>query len=388
MDNRPHVGTWLVGSIAHSPDEDHRHTAQVVDRQLEWTPDARNICGGELANRQDLPWVADLCQQIACSTMLEVFDNPKLPTPVRRLTAALGRRALGRGQRYQDYVIRTLAGTILRRNARQAAMKGHLPEFPYARQAADDMAAIREGTDHGELLPPFMAGIPTALALRLFSGFTGAFPEIDERLVQEAQRIVADNPEAIIQIELPVETLLAMVWLPRAQHYKLLARAMDPVRQLITGLPAGSRIAFHLCWGDLQGKKIVPPVFRSNRGKVRLINAITDMDIWRAYELVAIHDPAGNTKPLALRAYHDLKPLPPGTIYAIGVLEPDIGQATLASRYTRMRRATRHAVRRTAIAYSCGTGRLSLDEAAEMYRSAAVTLTAMFPEQNTTEIRH
>lgn len=381
MGSTEHVGIWPVGSIAHEPDETIEDISTVVSRQAGWTPDLCVLPGGELANRAGLPWVADICQQIARALLSETFDDLRRPLGGSRregkFRAAylqtinrLEDRTLERGQKYTDYVARTVIGSLSYRRARTAAANGALPELGYARQARTEHGTLERIASGLQAQPPIMVGVPTPLALRLFSGLVAPVPAIDEALLAEIQEILWHDRRTVIQFELPVETLLAMIWMPRHRREKFMAKLVEPLRQLLIQLPQGSRIAFHLCWGDLRGKQIVPRLLQSNHGKVYLTNAIVGMNLWKLHELVAIHDPGGRTGKLSLRAYRRLRRFPDQAIFAIGALSPTMTIGQLLSRYNDVRKAVSGAVRRTALAYSCGTGRLTITQAKAMYATA------------------
>lgn len=225
------------------------------------------------------------------------------------------------GLKYWHYPVRKLLGFFLAPIIWMRAAFGSMPALPYAQWAAEDgpyIDAVR-GNAHR------MRGMPTAKALKLFSGLPLLGGFMERRVAEQARFILEADPETVISFELPAE--LAFVSVPFGKQ-KIARRMTKSLEKIIRQCPKGTRFAFHLCWGDLNHKPFVPKRAQSNRSKVALITELVLMKIWQeGWVLFAIHDPMcdGKNYPSEDAAsyadYDDLPEFPQGVIYALGLLK-------------------------------------------------------------------
>ena len=338
--------------------------ADVVD----WTGgDVVDLTGGELRPLQT-DWARPICDVI---------------------TDALGLPALepGRGGKYTDYLGRMLNGVRYRRriNARIAA--GHLPHLPYAEWARQDHADYDDVQAATGSTARFLVGIPSPLAMRMFSGVLWGHAEaFEERVATQIREILAEHPDTVIQFELPVEIGMASfgrVVMPRPLLRRLVRRLLAPFERLIAAAPAGARFSFHLCYGDLGHKPFVPKALQSPVVMVELINAILGMDAWSARgtdgpRLFAIHDPwadgqnvldQGSRLAGRARAYRRVGAFgDPDTIYAAGGLGANLSVDDVEEFARLVGSLFEGKAGRIALATPCGNGRSPIDDVRQTYR--------------------
>lgn len=228
------------------------------------------------------------------------------------------------GRKYWHFVVRKLLGLLLAPLIWVRVAMGAMPELPYSRwhqEDSPDIDAVR-----GEARK--MRGIPTAKALKFFSGLPLLGKFMERRVADQVCRILEDDPETVIDFELPAE--LAFVSLSFFSPLKrwTARRMARSLERVIRQCPKGAQFAFHLCWGDLNHKPFVPKALQSNKSKVILITEIALLDVWsEGWRLFAFHDPMcdgthyASHKEEDYAAYDNLPEFPPGVIYALGILK-------------------------------------------------------------------
>lgn len=280
------------------------------------------------------------------------------------------------GKRYGHFPLRKLLGYVLSPAIAWNIKRGKMPYLPHAKWAAEDSRAIRAVKEATGCTMPAMRGMPTATAWKFFSGIPGFKWLFEKRVVQAVRAILKDDPSTVIQFELPAE--LAFTSMPpwRDGRAKMTRRMAASIERIIRELPKGSRIAFHLCWGDLRRRPFVQKWMQRNANKVLLINALLELGVWQeGWNLFAVHDPLcdGRNVPslnaAAYNAYDELLQFPDGTIYAVGALHHqfDAESTTEVARLLETK-LTGKGVEQMALAPPCGDGRKSLEEVLEQWR--------------------
>jgi len=314
------------------------------------------------------------------------------------LRHAYGIPEVGDGSKYADFVVRIFLATLYIKRVRAAIENGSLPMPPYDKWAVEDLVhfkAVLNHADRGKRPVLYMRGIPSPLAFKTFSGaLLSSTAAYEELAVSVARRILRNNPDTVIQWELPAE--MAFGSIPFAsvkQREALLGRMMEMFSRIISKLPEGSQHSFHLCWGDLRRRPFVPRWLQSWRTNVALINAILGMSVWSfnggTYRLFAIHDPHADARHAAKlswfkrRAYRQVRAFPEHVIYAIGLLRPPSRPGRFGKRRTGVVGSNTFAtieyleqmldilgdkVHRFAVSTPCGEGRMDYKDSEAMWQ--------------------
>ena len=367
------AGIYWAGSfprVGHGPapeEPDASPSSTALADVVEWTGgDVIDLTGGELRPLQT-DWARPICDVI---------------------TDALGLPALapGRGGKYTDYVGRMVNGVRYRRRINSRIAADLLPHLPYAEWAREDHAGYDDVRTATGSTARFLVGIPSPLAMRMFSGVLwGHARAFEDRVATQIREILAERPDTVIQFELPVEIGLAnfgRVVLPRPVLRRLLRRLLAPFERLIAAAPAGSRFSFHLCYGDLGHKPFVPKALQSPVVMVELINAILGMDAWSGRDgrrLFAIHDPWADGQNILdhgsklagrAQAYRRVGAFgDPDTIYAAGGLGADLSVDDVEEFARLIGSLFEGKAGRIALATPCGNGRSPIDDVRETYRN-------------------
>lgn len=303
--------------------------------------------------------------------------------------------APGKGQAYVDYAGRMLTGLRRRGQVARQLRSGALPEFPYATWAREDRVVYNTVYRDTATPPRFLVGIPSPRAIQLFSGAVGGpFRAFEDAMTASVRTILEDQPDAVVQFEVPVEigqVSFARPVLPPPLLRRRIRAALAPFERIVQAAPAGSSFAVHLCYGDLDRKPFVPKALQSDVVMAEFINAVAEMPVWSGpsphARLFAIHHPwADGSHPLAdpdrqlparLRAFERLRPLPPDTLYVAGGLGRGM-DAAATERFARLvGTAFDGKVRRLALATPCGNGRAPADEVRQVYADARAALTRL-----------
>lgn len=257
-----------------------------------------------------------------------------------------------------------------------------LPQLPYAKWALEDRQDFDDKyKDRRRNGARFMRGISSAWALKIFSGAIWLpLRMFERRIIANLREILTKYPDTVIQFELPLE-LAAGIRIPMPRWLrKLIYRGfLRSVARIIRATPAGTSFAFHLCWGDLGGKPVVPASRQKVMAKIDLINAIMTMPVWDDWDLYAIHEPYGSgedkpaiTKRELKKIARHLHVLPEhlrGVIWALGVLHIDSeSDETLELVQKLIRVLAAKGIHVFAIATPCGMGRMDEEKAKTLIR--------------------
>lgn len=319
------------------------------------------LTGGEHRPYED-KWVVPLTRQIF---------NTVAPLPL----------ALS-GERYGHFLARQMLGHVLYPFIVRNIKRGKLPYLPHDTWAREDGQIIRAATEAtGSNMPP-MRGVPTATAFSFFSGLPGSKKRFERRVELAVQNILNNDPSTIIQFELPAELAFTSMGLSDRQRVETARRMAASIERIVRELPKGSRIAFHLCWGDLRRRPFVQKWMQRNANKVLLINALLELGVWReGWNLFAVHDPFcdGRNLPSLNRAEYDaydgLLQFPDDTIYAVGALHHQFDAESTAEMARLLEtKLTGKGVRQLALAPPCGDGRKPLEEVLGQWRIAREAL--------------
>ncbi|WP_165777661.1 hypothetical protein [Amycolatopsis antarctica] len=293
----------------------------------------RTLPDGEVGDRLD--WVVKVINGLADHPDLEMVKE-------------------GRWADYQD-------------DMRFRVRRGHRvdPETIDLGYAAAAERSYREFTELRQATPAlehtaFQVGLPSDLAFSFFS--FGPVPAFAKRglfraaLAREVTEIrTHTGDDAVFQIELPVETVLAGK--PpgplRGAMAGVLARG---VAATVTAMPRGTRFGLHLCFGDLNRKSLVYPADAA--ALATLTNALGRA--WPAgYPLEFVHLPLafGDRPPVTGEAFY--RPLaglrlPEGVRLIAGLAHEDQSIGDQRAVLGMVERCTR---REVAVANSCGLGR-------------------------------
>jgi hypothetical protein len=253
---------------------------------------------------------------------------------------------------------------------------GKTPALPHDEWAREDSAHIKEVEQITGHTAQKMRGMPTAKAFKFFSGMP-LFSRLFEQMVANtAANIVLADPEIIIQFELPAELSFTTTPLGENRRKAVARRMAVSLERIIRRLPPGTKVAFHLCYGDLNRREFIPTWLQSNAAKVILVNAITGLSVWQeGWELAVIHDPLcdGRHDPKEsaadYAAYDNLATIPAGALYAVGTLRAGftVAQTTRVARIFEAKLAAAGGTR-IALAPPCGDGRKPIDEVEKQYR--------------------
>jgi hypothetical protein len=281
------------------------------------------------------------------------------------------------GQHYGHFLLRKLQGLVLYPLIHARAMRGKMPDLPHAEWAREDEKYIEAARQQTGCAAPSMRGLPTAKAFKFFAGVPGFGWLFEQKVIQAIRQIVADNPNTVISLELPAETaFIAIAELAGDRAAQATAQRMAAsLERIIRGCPKGTKFAFHICWGDLRRRPFVQKWLQSNEIKVFLINAITQMSVWKeGWILFAIHDPLcdGKNDPdnegEAFEAYNLLKPFPKGVIYILGLLRDGFGTDRTIRAAKMLQSKLEHAgVEQFALAPPCGDARKPHQEVEAQY---------------------
>lgn len=257
----------------------------------------------------------------------------------------------------------------------------HLPPLPYDVWAIQDHENFmaRRGRQQGAY---FMRGVSSAWALKIFSGAIWVPVRwFEAQIVGNIKAILAEHPDTVIQFELPLELAAGTRFpLPRWLRKRIYRAFLNSVIRIIQQLPEGTRIAFHLCWGDLGGHPVVPKHRQDIMAKIDMINIIVGLELWKKWILHGIHEPYGDgdhvptvtDDQLRLIEKHLFEDLPDqqlpeylqGVIWALGILNVNGKKPEtilLAQRLIRVLLAK--GISAFAFAAACGLGRLEVEEA-------------------------
>jgi len=276
------------------------------------------------------------------------------------------------GRKYWHFVVRKFLGLLLAPLIWMRVWTGAMPALPYYRwhtEDSPDIDAVRGDARK-------MRGIPTAKALKFFSGLPLLGTFMERRVADQVRRILEDDPETVIDFELPAElAFVSLSILPPFKRWtaRRMAKSLD---RIIRQSPKGSRFAFHLCWGDLNHKPFVPKRLQSNKSKVILITEIVLLSVWiEGWQLFAIHDPMcdgdnyASDKEKDYTAYDRLPHFPPGVIYALGLLKSGMDVATAVSIARFMaKKLKRKEITDFCLAPPCGDARTPSAEVDEHWR--------------------
>jgi hypothetical protein len=322
------VRLWKPGSYRSCSDTEGKPDpyATLTKVVRDTADNTRTLTGGEHRKREQ-PWVVPYCTDV--------------------LNALISPFSVGKEngtKRYRDFFGRLGLVILLFPLVLWNAARGKIPALPWAEWTAEDYITFNEVQSATGSKAIYMRGIPSPRALTLFSGVfllgllvPGFLRRFEKRVGGELEKILAKDPKIVIQFELPAE--LAMTSTPIPGVKRLIAWLMMRMftRLIKRSTPKGTRIAFHLCWGDLDGHPFVPLWLQSNRSKVVLMRAIRSMRVWRSgWELFEIHDPHcdGKNPPkmdeASYRAYNKLWSLfrrrQSDFTYALGILH--VGRST------------------------------------------------------------
>lgn len=382
-----YAGLYWAGSFPRTTPHigpDDPAAAAALTAMREWTGDELlTVTGGELRAEQT-NWAKSFTDHVAHDLGLPDF-------------------APGKGEAYLDYTGRMLTGARRRGRIARQIRDGALPEFPYATWAREDRRVF--DAVYGDVggAARFLVGIPSPRAIQLFSGALGGpYRAFEEAMAGAVRTILTEQPDAVIQFEIPVEVGMATFARPVAPGPLLRRRIrtlLTPFERIVRSAPAGASYAFHLCYGDLGRKPFVPKGLQSDVVMAEYVNAIAELPVWSGddagagagvgghAQLFAIHDPWADgshvlTDPerqLAgrMRAYERVRPLPADTIYAAGGLGGGL-DAGAVERFARfVGGAFDGKVRRLALATPCGNGRSPADEVRQVYADACTALTRL-----------
>jgi len=307
---------FSTGSYRTVPNDEAPDRRATLDRFVELTGgQAVAITGGEWRrDPQDSEedWLVGVCYQI--------FSRLSLITS----------KAIG-GKKYWHFVIRKLLGWLLAPLIWIRFAMGATPELPYYRWHTEDSPDIDAVRGKARK----MRGIPTAKALKFFSGLPLLGKFMEQRVADQVRLILEDDPETVIDFELPAElAFVSLSFLPPIKQWTA-RRMAESLERIIRECPKGSRFAFHLCWGDLNHKPFVPKPLQSNKSKVTLVTEILLLSAWtEGWTLFAVHDPLcdgthyASSKEEDYADYDDLPPFPAGTIFVLGLLKAGTSVST------------------------------------------------------------
>jgi hypothetical protein len=276
------------------------------------------------------------------------------------------------GRKYWHFVIRKLLGLILAPLIWIRAATGAMPELPYHRwhtEDGPDIDAVRGSARK-------MRGVPTAKALKFFSGLPLLGGFMEKRVANQVKRILEDDPETIIDFELPAElAFVSLSFLPSIKRWTA-RRMAKSLERVIRQCPKGSRFAFHLCWGDLNHRPFVPKWLQSNKSKVILITELVLLGVWiEGWNLFGIHDPMcdgthnASHKEEDYADYDNLPYFPPGVIFALGILKAgnSVGNVVSIAKFM-AKKLKRKDVTQFCLAPPCGDARTPQDEVDEHWQ--------------------
>lgn len=278
------------------------------------------------------------------------------------------------GTKYWHYPLRKLLGFVLFPIIFIRVKMGKMPKLPYSQWAREDAPLIR--TADPSALP--MRGIPTPKALKLFSGIPLFGRLFEDMVARQIEEILEDNPDTVIQFELPAELAFTSAPIGVAGQRRIARRMATSLERVIRQTRKGTRFSFHLCWGDLGRRPFVRKFLQSNLTKVILINAIAELSLWdEEWILDTIHDPMcdGVNNPAenerSYDVYYALVPLPDGTRYALGILRTGFNAAdTYKVALMLEERLATAGVQLFALAAPCGDARKPDEEVREQYATA------------------
>lgn len=279
------------------------------------------------------------------------------------------------GGRYWHYLVRKLLGCLLFPVIAIRVTHGKMPKLPHDKWAKEDGEVIEDvkyETGCGALP---MRGMPTARAFKFFSGVPGFSSLFEQRTVQAIRSILENNPNTVIQFELPAELAFTSAPLPRKWREKIARRMAASIERIIRQLPTGSQFAFHLCWGDLRRRPFVFKGLQRSINKVLLVNALASLSVWReGWKLYAIQDPFCDginlpaEDPAVYEAYEELVQFPSGVTYALGLLHHRFSAARTAAVAKVIEPIlVRAGVSNIALSPPCGDGRKLEDEVVEQW---------------------
>ncbi len=333
------------GTMGDEPDTDPLTTQLRMEERTQGLLVTRG--GGEWRKDQQ-NWIVPLCDRIYRELRLPFFTAPKRPT-------------------YLRYMAKMLLGLVMYPWAK--ASIDRISEFPHAEWSRADFQAYEKVQQRLNGKALYMVGVPSPRAIKMFAGMmVGGQVEFEAKLRPQVDRILEDNPLAVLQWELPAELAFASVPGPMGWKRPIIRHQLETVARMAAGLPPGTRHAFHLCWGDLNNRPFTPLFLQSDLTKVLFINAINELPIWQHnggdQVLFAVHDPHcdGQHRPRpaedVVRTYERyLVPLPDDTIYVVGVLHRDFSADETLEFVETFRRRLGGKVARMAIAGPCGDPR-------------------------------
>ncbi|HMI09734.1 MAG TPA: hypothetical protein VK497_05060 [Candidatus Saccharimonadales bacterium] len=355
---------WFTYNVGSMPNVGNMGNPEVAEKFAAVNTPKPAVRGGGEVRPGERSWVVYIAQAIARAVGISEPDESY-------------------GTKYRHYAGRALRGLWHWRRINRRIADGHLPNLGYAKWAEEDYENFKASEKSKPTGARFMRGIATAWAIKLFSGvILFNQKKFEEKIVQDAKEILAlrkpGDPEIVLQFELPLEMALgALLPMPNWLRQKFYGLFLRSIERIILQLPEGTAFAFHLCWGDLGGRALVPRWLQAVGAKIAMVNAITALPLWENYRLFAIHDPFGDGRHAPRvtwwtrwRYARRLNPLPEGVLYAFGIVHRNLR----ASKIAQIANALADVLEKKgaaafALSTPCGMGRMITGRARELLES-------------------
>ncbi|HYG83508.1 MAG TPA: hypothetical protein VD907_01380 [Verrucomicrobiae bacterium] len=281
------------------------------------------------------------------------------------------------GNRYADFAIRLLKGTVLTA-VTKPTVPVDKPRLHYGDWALQDRKVVEAVIKQRQIDATFMRGAPSAFGLSFFSGVITHLELLERRLAEELRKMLTPDKlsATIVQFELPAELALIAYAPGQEAKRKLVQKFVQSIERVIRQLPKGTRIAFHLCWGDLKHRAVVPKPLQSLESIVLLMNGLLALPVWQqGWQLAAIHTPHCDGKnapaegPQTYRTFKQLE-IPANLDFwmALGILHPKLSLERTTNLTGTLRELLRaQGVQHFALATPCGNARASRNELERVY---------------------